>query len=65
VNTVPNPAAGTLATYAGMTQDGNLPPQTGHGANVLFEINGQVPEPGAGWALAIAPALIASRRGRR
>src|SRR3954469_16674949 len=66
VNVVPNPATGAFATYAGATQDGNLPPQSRHeGSNILFEINGQVPEPGAAWALAIAPALIASRRGRR
>src|SRR3954454_15655603 len=47
VNVAPNPATGLFATYAGVTQDGSLPPQTRQGGNLFFEIDGNaVPEPG-------------------
>ena len=56
---------GLSATYAGTTQDGNLPPTTSKGTAVIFEINGDVPEPGGCGILAVAGAGVALRRGRR
>jgi hypothetical protein len=62
VNSAPNPATGSFATYVGMTQDGSLPPQGRNGANLLFEIDGRsVPEPSAICSLALGSTLLMLR----
>jgi len=63
VNSAANPATGPFATYAGMTQDGSLPPQTRQGGNLMFAIDG-VPEPGSCCALALACGILVPRRRR-
>jgi hypothetical protein len=66
VNSAANPATGLFATYAGMTQDGSLPPQSRQFGNMFFEIDGNVvPEPGAACALALGSPLLALRPRRR
>jgi hypothetical protein len=64
VDTAANPAAGLFATYAAMTQDGSLPPQSQTGANLIFQING-VPEPGTFVLAAFGLMGLASWYARR
>lgn len=65
VNSAANAATGPFATYVGMTQDGSLPPLTRQGGNLMFAIDGTLPEPGAAGALALPCGVLALWRCRR